>query len=95
MTNRVEIDDCLMFLPRNLTAITIGVSLPTLREYQSYLNQLSPTGWDYKAGDRGFTRQSLEVLMTFRELVSCIGKRQAILQICSTMREKHHGKTQS
>lgn len=90
MKNCLEVDDCLSFLPRKQAANLLGVSLPTLREYQNILLKLSPEGWDYRAGDRGFTRQSLEVLMAFRKMVQDLGRRQAILNIDSVMEQKHN-----
>lgn len=88
MKTRLKVDDCVVFVPREIAASSLGVSLPTLREYQNYLNQLSPKGWDYRSGDRGFTRDSLEVLASFRSMVQDLGRRQAILQIRPLMENK-------
>lgn len=90
MTNRLKLDDCIVFVNRETAASSLGVSLPTLREYQSYLNQLAPKGWEYRAGDKGFTRNSLEVLASFRCMVQDLGRRQAILQIRAVMERKHN-----
>ena len=90
MKNRLKVDDCLSFIPRRIAENALDISSPTLREYQGYLNQLSPKGWDYQSGDRGFSRNSLEVLMSFRVMVQDLGKRQAILNIRSVMEQKHN-----
>lgn len=89
MKTCLKIDGCIAFVSRENAANSLGVSLPTLREYQGYLNQLSPKGWDYCAGDRGFSRESLEVLASFRCMVQDLGKRQAILKIRAVMDHKH------
>ena len=89
MTNRLKLDDCIAFVNRETAATCLGVSLPTLREYQGFLNQLAPKGWEYRAGDRGFTRNSLEVLASFKCMVQDLGRRQAILQIRSVMEKRH------
>jgi hypothetical protein len=89
MTKRLKLDDCIVFVSRETAASSLGISLPTLREYQFCLNQLAPKGWDYQAGDRGFTRNSLEVLASFRCMVQDLGRRQAILKIRAVMESKH------
>ncbi|AFY39859.1 hypothetical protein Lepto7376_3683 [[Leptolyngbya] sp. PCC 7376] len=91
MKNCLKVDDCVAFLPRKQVADLLGISLPTLREYQKYLSQLSPNGWDYRSGDRGFTRQSFEVLSIFRGLVQSVGRPQAILNINNVMKGKPNG----
>ena len=89
MTNCLEVDDCIDYLPRKTVATALGISLPTLREHQYYLNKLSPKGWDYQSGDRGFTRKSIEVLFSFRVMVLDLGRRQAIRKIRAVMEQKN------
>lgn len=87
LTGSLELPQAISNLSRNSVQSFLGISSPTLRRYQQYLNIIKPSGWDYVKGSRGFTRQSIIVLSVFKDLVSKLGQAQAILQIKSTLEE--------
>jgi hypothetical protein len=87
LINSLQLPVIISNLPRNSVQDFLGISEPTLRRYQKYLNIIKPKGWDYVTGSRGFTRQSIKVLCVFKELVNTLGQAQAILQIKSTLEE--------
>jgi hypothetical protein len=89
MTKRLEIDDAIVFVNRETIRDALGVSDPTLRHYQFLLNEVSPKGWEYRQNDRGFSRSSIEVLFSFRQMVLDAGKRQAVLNIKGVMESRN------
>lgn len=91
LTDSLQLPSIISNLPRNSVQEFLGISEPTLRRYQYYLNTIKPQGWDYVKGSRGFTRQSIRVLCVFKNLVETLGQTQAILQLKPTLEEFTNG----
>jgi hypothetical protein len=87
LINPLQLPVIINNLPRNSVKDFLGISEPTLRRYQNYLNIIKPDGWDYIKGSRGFSRNSIRILCVFKNLVETLGQAQAILQIKSTLEE--------
>jgi len=62
----------------------LGISEPTLRDYQNALDYASPKGWEYIKHSKGFTIKELNLLLMFREIVKKRGRPAAIKAIKST-----------
>ncbi len=91
LINSLQLPPIISNLPRNSVQEFLGVSEPTLRRYQNYLNIIKPQEWDYIKGSRGFSRNSIRVLCVFKHLVETLGQAQAILQIKQTLEELTNG----
>jgi hypothetical protein len=87
LINSLQLPVIISNLPRNSVQDFLGISEPTLRRYQNYLNIIKPDGWDYIKGSRGFSRNSIRILCVFKKLVDTLGQAQAIMQIKPTLEE--------
>lgn len=77
-------------LKRSQVRELLGLSDSQLRRDTWVCQQLQPTGWRYASGARGYGRGAIEVLWVFRQLVSLMGRTEAISQINQIM-ENYHG----
>lgn len=65
----------------------LNLSDAQLRRDQTVLLSLETPGFDYEPYDEGFSRDSLLVLLQFRQLIQCKGRRRAIAEINQTMEQ--------
>ncbi len=77
----------IVWLSRSQTCDLLQVSEAQLRRDQAVLIALNLKRFDFQPGERGFSRESLEILMKFRALVREQGRTRAIKLIAQENNE--------
>ncbi len=78
----------IFWLSRVQTCNLLQISEAQLRRDQAVLIALNLKQFDFQPGERGFSRESLEVLMRFRRLVREQGRTRAI-KLIAQENDKH------
>ena len=83
------IDQSIVALSRKQVCELLAISDSQLRRDTWVCGELSPKGWRYAPGARGYGRDAIEILWIFRQLVSLCGRAEAIAVLNQTV-EKYH-----